>query len=472
MTGNLEKTSIHRVYLALGTNLGDRQANLKAAIDALPPAVRVRQVSSIYETPPWGVTDQPAFLNMALRGETDLDPRPLLRMLKELEARLGRQPGVRYGPRMIDLDILLYDDRQVEDDNLVIPHPRMHERAFVLVPLAEIAPQAVHPVLRKSITELQAGVDTTGIIKMGASKGISLKARQLSVAGRSFTWGERTLVVGIINVTADSFSGDGLLDDTGAAFDPVEAALAQARRFVTAGVDILDIGGESTRPGALPVTMEEELGRVLPVVRRVAAELDVVISIDTYKAAVAEAALQAGAHIVNDVWGLKVDPDIAGIAAKYHAPVIAMHNRSSWANAEIKDRLGGRYVGMEYDDLLKDICRELMESVALAHQAGIPDEHIILDPGIGFGKTTPQNLELIDRLNEIRGLGYPILLGPSRKSFIGYTLDLPPDQRMEGTAAAVAVGIVRGADIVRVHDVEPILRVVRMTDKIIRRNVV
>ncbi len=472
MTGGAQKQPTHRVYLALGTNLGDRHANLQAAIEALPPAVQVKQVSSIYETPPWGVTDQPAFLNMTLLGETDLEPLQLLKKLKELEARLGRQPGVRYGPRLIDLDILLYDDRTIDNDGLIIPHPRMHERAFVLVPLAEIAPRVLHPVLRKSITELRDSVDITGIIKMGAFKNAMLKVRQLRVAGRAYTWGERTLVMGIINVTADSFSGDGLLDDAGTPIDAVEAALAQARQFVAAGVDILDIGGESTRPGALPVTMEEELRRVLPVIRRLAAEMDVVISIDTYKAAVAEAALQAGAHIVNDVWGLKVDPDIAGAAARNYAPVIIMHNRSSWANAEIKDRLGGRYVGMEYNDLLGDICTELMESVALAHQAGIPDEHIILDPGIGFGKTTSQNLELIDRLNEIRELGYPLLLGPSRKSFIGYTLNLPPDQRMEGTAVAVAVGIVRGADIVRVHDVEPLLRVVRMTDAIIRRNVV
>jgi dihydropteroate synthase len=147
-----------------------------------------------------------------------------------------------------------------------------------------------------------------------------------------------------------------------------------------------------------------------------------------------------------------------------------MHNRSSWANAEIQSRLGGRYVGVPYDDLLRDIRRELMESVTIAREAGIPDEHILLDPGIGFGKTVDQNLELLDRLDEIRSLGFPVLLGPSRKSFIGYTLNLPPDQRLEGTAAAVTVGIVRGADIVRVHDVEAIQRVVRMADAIVRRN--
>ena len=255
----------------------------------------------------------------------------------------------------------------------------------------------------------------------------------------------------------------------------LEHAREQARRFVQAGVDILDIGGESTRPGAQAVSQAEELARVIPVVQAVAAEFPVLISIDTYRAATAAAALQAGAHLVNDVWSLRADPDLAGVAASFHAPVILMHNRSSWAHAEIKDKLagklGGRYVGIPYDDLLPDVCRELLESVAIAHQAGIPDSHIILDPGIGFGKSVEQNLELLDRLGEIRALGYPVLLGPSRKSFIGYTLDLPPDQRIEGTAAAVAVGITRGADIIRVHDVPEMIRVARMTDAIVRRPV-
>ncbi len=250
----------------------------------------------------------------------------------------------------------------------------------------------------------------------------------------------------------------------------IMAALEQARPFASAGVDILDVGGESTRPGSQPVSAEEEMGRVLPVIRRLAGEFDVLISVDTYKAVVAEAALQAGAGMVNDVWGLRADSDLAAVVAYHRVPVVLMHNRSSWVHAEIRERLGGRYVGMTYDNLLEDVKRELLESVAIAHAAGILDENIILDPGIGFGKTLEQNLELVDRLGEIRELGYPVLLGPSRKSFIGYTLNLPPDQRLEGTAAAVAVGIARGADIVRVHDVEAMLRVARMTDAIIRRS--
>jgi len=285
-----------------------------------------------------------------------------------------------------------------------------------------------------------------------------------------FDWGTRTYVMGILNITPDSFSGDGLISGSqGEGSVDIAAILSMASESLGAGADILDVGGESTRPGAAAIDLQQELDRVIPVVRALAENLDVLISIDTYKSKVAEAALQAGAHIVNDVWGFHADPQLAEVVARYNVPVILMHNRSSWAHAEVKERLGGRYVGVPYENLIVDVKRELMESVALARHAGIPDSHIILDPGIGFGKTVEQNLELIDRLAEIRSLGYPVLLGPSRKSFIGYTLDLPPGQRVEGTAAAVAVGISRGADIVRVHDVEHMVRVARMTDAIVRR---
>jgi dihydropteroate synthase len=287
----------------------------------------------------------------------------------------------------------------------------------------------------------------------------------LTVGTQTFVWGSRTYVMGILNATPDSFSGDGLLSSE----QWVEQAVAQARRFLAAGADLLDVGGESTRPGSQPVSAEEERRRVLPVIRALAQEFpQAVISIDTYKAEVAEAALQAGAHIVNDVWGLRADPNLAAVAARHGAPVILMHNRSNPASVEVRQNLGNAYIGAEYEDLLADVKRELMDSVAIARRAGIPDEHILLDPGIGFGKKVEHNLELIRRLDEIRALGFPVLLGPSRKSFIGYTLNLPPGQRLEGTAAAVAVGITRGADIVRVHDVEAMVRVVRMTDAIVR----
>ena len=278
-------------------------------------------------------------------------------------------------------------------------------------------------------------------------------------------FGSRTFMMGILNLTPDSFSGDGLLREG----EVLTAALEQAKRFAAAGADILDIGGESTRPGAHIVTADEEIARVEPVIKAIVREgLDIFLSVDTYKAATAEAALKAGAHWVNDVWGLRADPRLAEVAARHRVPIVLMHNRSKPGNAELQEQLGGRYVGMEYDNLLADVTQELLESVDLALRAGIARENIILDPGIGFGKTVEQNLTLLNRLNEIKALGYPVLLGPSRKSFIGYTLNLPPDQRLEGTLAACAVGIQRGADILRVHDVEPVVRLTRMTDAILK----
>ncbi len=286
----------------------------------------------------------------------------------------------------------------------------------------------------------------------------------LTLRGVTLAWGHRTYIMGILNVTPDSFSGDGLLQKA----DPVAGALARARAMLAQGADILDIGGESTRPGAAPVSAQEELQRVIPVIRALRAETQAILSIDTSKAVVAQAALDAGADIINDVWGLRLDPDMARVAAQADAPVILMHNRSNPKHASIDPKLGGRYVGVTYENLIEDVKRELGICLELAHGAGIPDEHIILDPGLGFGKTVEQNLELIRRLDEIKALGYPLLVGASRKSFIGYTLNLPPDQRAEGAAAITALAIDRGADIVRVHDVLIHARVARMTDAIVR----
>jgi dihydropteroate synthase len=300
-----------------------------------------------------------------------------------------------------------------------------------------------------------------------------LHSQILTIGKRDFNWGSKTYLMGILNITPDSFSGDGLYQtaDSSGELDInklVDTALTKARGFADAGADIIDIGGESTRPGADIVDLKTEMERVVPVVESLVQEIDLPISIDTYKHQIAEAALEAGADMVNDVWGLNADPEMGTTITRYGVPVILMHNRSSWAHADIKESLGGRYIGIPYDNLIKDIKRELLESVELAHTSGIPDGRIILDPGIGFGKTVDQNLELINRMQEIRELGYPLLYGPSRKSFIGYTLDKPPHERLAGTAASIAVGILRGADIIRVHDVDFMKQVATMTDAIVR----
>jgi len=292
-------------------------------------------------------------------------------------------------------------------------------------------------------------------------------APRLKIGTTVFEWGRQTNLMGIVNVTPDSFSGDGIAPDE----DWVARAVAQGQAQAAAGAHLIDVGGESTRPGSQPVPLEEELRRVLPVVAGLAQVVSVPISIDTYKAETARQALKAGASIINDVWGLRMDHDMGRLAAESGAALIVMHNRSRPKDAAQSAQLGGRYVRVDYTDLMADIARELNESVQLALAAGVAPDHIIVDPGIGFGKTVEQNLELVDRLAELKALGYPLLVGPSRKSFVGYTLNLPPAERLEGTAAAVTLAIDRGADIVRVHDVAAMARVAVIADAIVRRHV-
>lgn len=282
----------------------------------------------------------------------------------------------------------------------------------------------------------------------------------------SFVWGERTYIMGILNITPDSFSGDGLLNQTSV----IQAAVEQATQFADVGADIIDIGGESTRPGSQPISATEEMDRILPIIKAVSQQIAVPISVDTYRAPVAEAALEAGASWINDVWGLRMDPNLGQLAAQTGCPLILMHNRSQPKNVAQQTQLGGRYVGINYHNLLVDIKTDLQESIDSALSQGVKPTQIIIDPGIGFGKTVSQNLQLINNLHHLKDLGYPILLGPSRKSFIGYTLNLPPEDRLEGTTATIAIGIDRGADIIRVHDVAAMVRIARMTDAIVRPN--
>ena len=270
--------------------------------------------------------------------------------------------------------------------------------------------------------------------------------------------------MGVINVTPDSFSGDGL----GEKNELVTRALELATKFVEAGTHVIDVGGESTRPGNKPITLREELDRVVPVIQALAENVSIPISVDTSKSIVADAALTAGASIVNDIWGLRQDIELANIISKHESAVILMHNSSRSFDTESNEMLGSRYKSTLYDDFLPSIKSDLEMSVSIARNANIDRANIIIDPGIGFGKSVSQNIRIINELNYFTDIGYPILIGPSRKSFIGYTLNLPVEERLEGTAAAISVGIARGADMVRVHDIKPMSRVVRMTDSFIR----
>ncbi|GIP41324.1 dihydropteroate synthase [Paenibacillus sp. J31TS4] len=269
--------------------------------------------------------------------------------------------------------------------------------------------------------------------------------RSLACRGKELPLGERTLIMGILNVTPDSFSDGGR-------YNKLEAAVSRARQLVEEGADIIDIGGESTRPGFEPLSLEEELERVVPIIEALAREVDVVLSVDTYKAEVGRRALEAGAHMLNDIWGCKLDPEMAKVAAATGSPIILMHNRTN----------------TDYTDFLTDVRRDLLESVDIARRAGVLGEQIVLDPGIGFVKSHEQNLELIGRLDSLAELGYPILLGTSRKRVIRHTLNLPVDQLVEGTVATTVLGIAQGCQIVRVHDVAANKRAAVMADAILR----
>jgi dihydropteroate synthase/2-amino-4-hydroxy-6-hydroxymethyldihydropteridine diphosphokinase len=445
------------ITLALGSNLGGRLRNLQDAVDSLGEIMAVEKISAVYETMPWGIVDQPTFLNACLEGQTLLQPQQFLESIKKIEQKIGRRPGPRYGPRIIDIDILFFDDAIVNDDSLIIPHLLLEERAFVLAPLSDIASDFVHPKSGRRVEEMLASVGTDAVNRLDRNE------YRLNRPIK-FVWGVKTYVMGIINATPDSFSGDGLYDKA----KWIDQAVKLAKTFVREGADILDIGGESTRPGSKPVPAQEELVRTIPAIKAIRGEVDVPISIDTYRASVAREGLHAGANWVNDVWGLRMDAEMAGLIGEMGCPVVIMHNRSKPKNVEQEAQLGGRYVGISYSNLMEDILMELQSSIDIALNAGIGEDQIIIDPGIGFGKTVPQNLQIVDKLDFFRTLGYPILVGPSRKSFIGYSLGVPPNDRMEGTAAAISIAIDRGADVVRVHDVKAMARVARMTDKIVR----
>lgn len=454
-------TSAMKAYLSMGSNVGDRLAALRRGLRLLASQQvgKVCDVSRIYETEPMYVAGQGMFLNMVCLLETQLSPEALLKEVKQIEKEVGRVETYTNGPRVLDVDMLMYENVTMCTSGLVLPHPRMHERAFVLVPLCEIAPHLVHPVLQKNIRQLCASVENTGV-KPGRMLARVVEKGGENESVKEFVWGERTYVMGIVNCTPDSFSGDGVMAND----DWIGRAVKQAEQMVQDGADMVDIGGESTRPGAAFVGADEEISRVVPVIEKLIERgLRVPISIDTYKAEVAEAALRAGASMVNDVWGLARDNELGKVVAHYGVPVVLMHNREARVDAS---QTAAQYTGEYGKDMMADVKRELLEAVARAEVAGIAHDKIILDSGIGFAKNREQSLEVVARHDELRMLGYPLLAGPSRKSFIGNTLGVGKEERLEGTLAVCTMLCERGANILRVHDVKEVVRAVRMSETV------
>mmetsp|Transcript_10990 Transcript_10990/g.25097 ORF Transcript_10990/g.25097 Transcript_10990/m.25097 type:complete len:476 (+) Transcript_10990:80-1507(+) len=463
-------------YIALGGNVGDRLRSLTRALCSLREleGVTVRRTSSLFTTKGQYVAEQPPFLNAIVEVELSqerLDNLPgVIDALKGIEASVGRTPGVRRGPRVVDLDIVAVGEQTFSSSSgpypLEVPHQLMHERDFVLVPMAQLAPEWRHPLRpgNPTVKAMLEALKTSESLPAGASLAdipVQVIPAAGGLHGRSdgalFHRGEKTLVMGILNATPDSFSdgGDHL---------EVEAAVAAAVDMVTAGADILDIGGESTRPGAAEVPPEEEIKRVAPVVKALReCGITATISVDTRKAAVAKAAVEAGADWINDVSGGEFDPDMLRTAAELMAPVVLMHMRGTPATMKSLTT---------YD---RGVTEEVMEQLEArrraAEAAGVATWNIMLDPGIGFAKEFEHNLELLRRCGEMveRLQPAPILIGTSRKRFIGTILNEPePKKRVFGNAATVTASIAGNADIVRVHEVLEMVQTARVSDKIYR----
>lgn len=466
-------------YIALGSNVGDRLRFLSCGVQRLRalPGLQLQKTSSLFSTRAQYVTDQPHFLNAVTEWELSenwsKDVPGLLAELKRIEEELGRRKDRRHGPRVLDLDIVAVGERQLSVTGvrfpLEIPHISMHERDFVLVPMAELCPDWRHPgrpgrpSVIEMLKELQvrpAGGGPPGASPEGWPVQVIPGAGGLTGSGAGSFWlrGERTLIMGILNVTPDSFS------DGGELLDPA-AALAAAREMISAGAMILDIGGESTRPGAPLVPVDEEIRRVIPVISALrAAGIDTTISVDTRKAAVARAAVEAGADWINDVSGGEFDPEMLPTAAELLVPIVLMHMRGT---PETMNSLAS------YDNVVEEVVQQLLLRRSAAEAAGVPSWNILLDPGIGFAKAQEHNLQLLRHAGELveRLKPSPVLVGASRKRFLGTILDEPDARkRIFGNAAVTAVLALAGVDVVRVHEVREMAQTALVCDEILQRS--
>ena len=432
---------LHRIYIGAGTNIGDRIENLTLAGQLLEPTVKILRTSAVYRTEPWGFSDQEEFFNLVWEAETSLSPENTLDYLKQIEQRMRREETFRYGPRVIDLDILLYDKLILETDSLTIPHTQIPQRRFVLEPLCDLIPNEKHPELGRTWQQILSDAPELGIQKL---------AQPLNLAAPVIRWGTKTYLMGILNLTRDSFSGDGLIKINEINH---ENLVQKAESFIENGADILDFGAESTRPGYSAVSAEEEMRRLVPAIKSVRKQYpDILISVDTSKAAVADAALNAGADWINDIGGGIRDPQMCGVALAHNARIVLMRSEPLSESLET----------------MPQVIRELITILSQVEEKNLHPEQIILDPGIGFGTSARQNLDILRNLEEMKLLGYPILVGTSRKSFLGAYLQKEVSARLAGTAASVTLAIQNGADIVRVHDVEFMKDIVRLTDLIQR----
>lgn len=462
------------VVIALGSNVGDRLQNFKEALKLMRKSgINITRHACLYESAPAYVTDQPYFLNSAVRAVTKLGPHELLAELKKIEKDLGRKDGgIRYGPRLIDLDILFYGKYKVSSNLLTVPHERIWERPFVVAPLMDLLGSAVdsdtvacwHSFSGHSGGFAEAWERLGGESLIGEE---GLK-RVLPIAGGLLNWSQRTSVMGILNLTPDSFSDGGK-------FQSVDCAVSQFRKMIAEGADMIDIGAQSTRPKATRISVQEELDRLVPVLEAVLAipeSIGKFISVDTFYSEVASEAVSRGVHLINDVSAGQLDPNMFKVIADLEVPYVAMHMRgdpSTMQNAE----------NLQYDDVCKQVASELYSRVREAELSGIPAWRMIIDPGIGFSKKTEDNLDILMGLSDVRAeiarkslaiSHAPLLIGPSRKSFLREICSRPAaDERDPATVACVTASVLGGADIVRVHNVRDNLDAVKLCNAIQRQ---
>lgn len=423
------------VVIAFGTNLGSKIENINKAIDLIP--YKDIKTSFLYRNPPQYFTEQPEFYNGVFSCTTDDKPHEVLSVLKDIEDRVGRKETFRNGPRVIDLDLIFYSDQVVETQDLIVPHAKLAERDFVLRPLMDICPDYIHPILKKSVRDLFNELKENTLIKV------------VQIENREIIWRERTLVMGILNSTPDSFYDEG--------FDcNLDLLEKKAKEMIKDGVDIIDIGGQSTKPDAKLVSIEDELKRVIPLIKRIRSKSDVLISIDTFYSKVALEAIKEGVNIINDVTGGRFDENILKISSEMNIPIILMHSRGdSKTMVNLK----------EYKNVVDDSRSELNVQIQKGLDMGIKRWNIIIDPGIGFAKDMDLNIEIIKNVEKWKG-DYPCLIGTSRKGFIGKILNKEPQDRLYGSLATVVLSAMNGANIVRVHDVKETIDCLKVTNKI------
>ncbi|KAN0006955.1 hypothetical protein ACTFIU_005148 [Dictyostelium citrinum] len=508
------------VYLAFGSNLGDKFQNILNSFKRLEKQCFIQSTSFMYESSPQYYREQDSFFNCACKVSTHLKPHDLLKFIKQIENDMGRVETFRNGPRVIDIDIIYYNNLIIKTDDLEIPHPLMWERDFVLLPLSDIAPNFIHPTLHITTNRMKLNLPNGGNINSSSTttttttNNNNIIEKVIRIGNLNYNWNDKTFIMGILNVTPDSFVDGGK-------FNTLEKSIQQATTLLEQGADIIDIGGQSTYPGAPQISIEEEINRVVPTIKKIREVLgnDIPLSIDTLHHQVAKEAILAGCNIINDVSGGMTDPQILLIAKEFRVPIILNHSQpttqylqqkqneqylnssndnnnnnnssssssNSSSNGDSEDSSNDdndnrskikQKIDLSSPSVITTLNSFFKERIETCTKLGLFRWQLILDPGLGFYKTYEQSIEILQRGKELMSLGFPVLIGPSRKGFIANTIanaekdkSLPPpspksERRLWGTIACCCIGSMWGANIIRIHDIPEIRDAMLISDSV------